>query len=524
MAPVSALVASLVLLLAGGSAAPAAQAAQNPLLTLSISGRGWGHGVGMSQWGAFGFAKRGATYDQILAHYYQGTELGKTAGARMRVLVVESAPAITVASEAPFTVVDGDGATRELEAGSYRFGDEEPVVLPMAFTPGDAPLEVAGVLYRGTVELSAAGNRLRAINTVPLESYLLGVVPREVPASWPPHALRAQAVAARSYALATRKTSGDFDVYADVRSQVYGGIEAEQPETTFAVQDTRGEVVLYEDRVATTYFFSTSGGRTVDVAEAWPGATPTPYLVSVEDPYDFESPVHTWGPVVAAGPRLKRALELSAVPVGARVERGQSRRVTDLVLTLANGSEAVVSAGTVRAALGLRSTWFSLAQFSLAPPAKSPVVYRTKTRLTGFVRGLKGVTLQRRPVGGEWESVGPVKGTFTVPFRAEATADYRLVTSRLQGAALRVRVAPRVNLKPPEGGVLRGTVRPVFPGATVVVQLQEGSRWVEAGRATVDDAGAFEVALELAPGTYRARLAPGQGFAPGVSRSLSIAP
>ena len=94
-------------------------------------------------------------------------------------------------------------------------------------------------------------------NVVGLDDYLQGVVPAESPASWPAEALRAQAIAARTYAITTAK-SADFDHYADTRSQVYKGVGIEQPSTNAAVADTRGQIVTYQGQPVVTYFFSTS--------------------------------------------------------------------------------------------------------------------------------------------------------------------------------------------------------------------------------------------------------------------------
>ena len=520
MASVSAFVAAMSLLVGGGSAA----AASDPLLTLSFTGRGWGHGVGMSQWGAYGFAQRGSTYDEILAHYYQGTELRRTPGARIRVLVVEQAGSMLIGSLEPFVVEDAAGERVELDAASYRLDRTlelagRPLTPPLIFRPQGSPLLVNGARYRGTVELMLAGKRLNAVNAVPLEEYLRGVVPREVPADWPVEALKAQAVAARSYALATKKSGGAFDVYDDTRSQVYGGVEAEEPTTTEAIRATAREALLYEGRVATTYFFSTSGGRTADITEAWPGAQPVPYLVSVPDPYDSASPVHRWGPVGVTGPKLKRAFRLAALPVDARVRTSRSGRATQLVLTLADGSEVAVAAGAVRTELALRSTWFRAGLLALRPPAKLPAVFGSKARLTGFVRGASNVFLERRLPGGRWESVTRVaKGEFAVPLRVEQTADYRLTAGRVLGGVVKVAAAPRVTMNEP----LRGTVRPVWAGAVVDVQRQEGSRWVSFTTATLDEGGRFDAGVDVPSGTYRARFAPGDGFAAGFSRPLTV--
>ena len=137
---------------------------------------------------------------------------------------------------------------------------------------------------------------LQLVNSVGLEPYLYGVVPREMPSLWPAEALKAQAVAARSYALAIRKT-GAFDLYADTRSQVYGGVAAETPTTNAAVDATAGQVLLYEGKVATTLFFSTSGGRTASIEDVWSRGEAVPYLVSVPDPYDTALAVPRLGAV-----------------------------------------------------------------------------------------------------------------------------------------------------------------------------------------------------------------------------------
>ena len=93
-----------------------------------------------------------------------------------------------------------------------------------------------------------------------------------------------------------RKT-GAYDLYADTRSQVYGGVAAEKPTTNAAVDATAGQVLLYEGKVATTFFFSTSGGRTASIEDVWARGEAVPYLVGVPDPYDTASPHHTLGTV-----------------------------------------------------------------------------------------------------------------------------------------------------------------------------------------------------------------------------------
>src|SRR5206468_9185331 len=112
-----------------------------------------------------------------------------------------------------------------------------------------------------------AGRALSVVNSLPLEEYVRGVVGGEMPDRWSIAALEAQAVAARSYALATLKPGQHFDLFDDTRSQVYGGIAYETRRTDLAVEQTANKVLMWNGRVATTFFFSTSGGRTADVRE-----------------------------------------------------------------------------------------------------------------------------------------------------------------------------------------------------------------------------------------------------------------
>ncbi len=132
------------------------------------------------------------------------------------------------------------------------------------------------------------------INRVGLEDYLRGVVPYEMPASWPDDALRAQAVAARSYALASGIEGDGYSLYDDTRSQVYGGVVAEEAATTKAVAKTKAKVVTYKGKVAQTFFYSTSGGRTESSQYGFGGGESRPYLKSVDDPFDDISPYHDW--------------------------------------------------------------------------------------------------------------------------------------------------------------------------------------------------------------------------------------
>jgi SpoIID/LytB domain protein len=224
---------------------------------------------------------------------------------------------------------------------------------------GPADNGVNGGGYRGLMVLSRDRGAVLAVNHVWVEDYLYGVVPAEMPAGWPTEALRAQAVVARSYALAGLRPSEPYDVFADVRSQVYRGVLGEVDATTAAVRDTNGGVVTSGGRVAQTFFFSTSGGRTATNEEAF-GGTPLSYLRSVEDPYDDLSPVHTWTARFTrreAQRRLRSVLSgrLRGLAVASRTPSGRA----ETVQVRGSGGNRVVGAGTIRTLLGLRSTWIT---------------------------------------------------------------------------------------------------------------------------------------------------------------------
>jgi stage II sporulation protein D len=252
---------------------------------LVISGAGDGHGVGMSQYGALGYAEHGWTYQAILAHYYTGTALGQApAGASVRVLV---------------------------------------------------------------------GNK---VHTLPLETYVRGVVSAEMPAGWPLAALEAQAVASRTYALTAHAGGSKFDVYADTRSQVYRGVAAETPQTDAAIAATAGQIVAYEGAPAITYFFASSGGRTENVENGFSGAQPEPWLRGVTDAY--ETAQSDWKLSIGfatAAARLKGLVKGSFRGIEV-LSRGFSPRILSAAV-LGSGGDTQVSGPELEARLGLDSTW-----------------------------------------------------------------------------------------------------------------------------------------------------------------------
>ncbi|GAC1319384.1 MAG: hypothetical protein NVSMB25_10070 [Thermoleophilaceae bacterium] len=370
-----AITTALVLLLALPGAASAAT-------LYVIDGAGFGHGVGMSQYGAYGFAQHGFDHRAILAHYYTGTSLGRTPSRNIRVLL-RTAPRLVVRAQ------EARGAGLKLvtyvatatPAGGLDLRDEHrrlfghytsavAVASPQdqVTLAGVALNGVAGGAYRGRMELSAAGGSVSAVNVLPLESYVAGVVAGEMPPSWSAEALRAQAVAARTYALTTSAGGSLFDQYPDTRSQVYRGIAGEQASSLAAVQATAGEVVTYRGALATTYFFSTSGGYTENVENVFYHSPPQPYLRGVSDQYEGSGERHRWRKRLTARQLESKLGSLCRGHFRKIVvdRRGVSPRVVS-ARVVCSASTQPATGVQLRKALGLYDTWFTLRRVTAAP-------------------------------------------------------------------------------------------------------------------------------------------------------------
>ncbi len=215
--------------------------------------------------------------------------------------------------------------------------------------------------YRGLVRVLPEGDRLQAVNLIGLEHYLASVVGSEMPASWPAAALRAQAVAARTYALAQLKPEAPFDLRSTVASQVYRGTEAETDSTRSAVAATRSLVLSHGGSLIEAVFHSSSGGSTENSGEMW--NRQLPYLVSVPD-RDKLSPWHQWS-VRFEPEQLRRAFQETAgasrIEVLAASSTGRVRRAR----VIGPAGSLDLSGSELRQRLGLRST---LVQFRFEPP------------------------------------------------------------------------------------------------------------------------------------------------------------
>jgi stage II sporulation protein D len=459
--------------LACASATPAQAASR-----LVIRGAGFGHGIGMSQYGAMGYAQRGADHAAILGHYYTGTQIGTLGGASEVRVLLKTAARIrftgatgvaaggrTLDPGRTYSVVRGLSGAVTLRTASGR--DLGSYVAPLTITGAPEGIELRGRAanditdgrYRGNLELRpAAIGGVSAIDAIGLEEYLRGVVPGEMPATWPDEALRAQAVAARTYAIATSKHGDGFDQYADTRSQMYTGIAGERPTTDAAVAATRNEIVVYGTRPIVTYYFSTSGGRTENVENSFLGADPEPWLVSVDDPFDSLSPRHRWEKRMSLRSAQRRlgSLVKGSLRQIKVLRRGRSPRVVSAEI-VGTGGSTQATGPQLRRRLGLFDTW-----------ARFTVVTTHGSRGDGGAP--KGQGGAGAPTGG----VAPGPAT------------------RFAAVAL------------PTTGRLSGRVTPAAAGSRIVVERREPSGWVAELDVPVTAGGRYSAAIRR-PGVYRVR-------------------
>jgi stage II sporulation protein D len=525
------------------AAAAAAAGSGSAASVFVVSGRGWGHGVGMSQWGAEGYAQHGATWQRILAHYYPGTRLAPAPLSRVRVLLAAGQPEAGVGCAAPLEVLDASGRGRMLKAGTYRVGPAlrlpvghrrirsrgahrhhaalRVVTVPLALRPPlvfdcrGASLAVNGRAYRGLLVVRRGGGRLTLVNSLRLDDYVRGVVGGEMPFGWRLAALEAQAVAARSYAVATLKPTAHYDLYPDTRSQMYGGIAYESPRTDLAVERTAGRVLTWNGRVATTFFFSTSGGRTADVRDVWPHAAAAPYLRSVADPYDAGSPHHVWGPLVLSDDRVAAVLH-ARLDGGVQVGRTGSGRVAYVQL----GGRRV-DGNSFRRALGLSSTWFTIGRLALVPtPAQ--VTYGRQVQLVAQVSGVGRARLERRVGAGAWTTLETLDDHARLADQPRGRTLYRLSAPGVAGPVVTVSVAPKLQVVPAESELLSGSVEPRSRGA-VTVWRQAAGGWHVVARPELDADGGFRAPLKLRATRYRIAVAADGRFA-AATATLQITP
>jgi stage II sporulation protein D len=357
-----ALVAALLCVL--GTTAASARAQVNWV----VHGHGFGHGVGLSAYGAYGYALHGKGYKFILGHYYPGTTLGRLSGPNVvRVLLSSTAGDVsfTEATSACHTKLE---PTRTYEA--HRLGNT--VVLrssagkPLAKcgatlrAAGAGVIDIVGVgRYRGALETVVnESGELNVVNALSVDNYVKGVIPNESPPSWPMEELKAQAIISRSFALTGGREGEGFDLYSDTRSQVYKGLESEYTTSDEAEEQTAGEVLMYEGNIAETLFSACSGGKTESIQNVF--GTAIPYLVGVPDPYDSLCPLHEWT-LKLSGPEISEKLsglldgKLKKVVI---TKTGYSPRIIEAKL-YGTGGVTSVTGEQLQVALGGYSTWMT---------------------------------------------------------------------------------------------------------------------------------------------------------------------
>jgi stage II sporulation protein D len=497
---------------------------------LIVTGHGWGHGVGMSQWGAYGYALHGWDYKRILSHYYPGTKLGRTGEARVRVLLTRGADTVTVGCAAAMRVTDGRRLTRKLPAGVYGVGPK--LSLPVrrhgmglsfgnlaVFDCARAPLTFDGRAYHGTLLVRSDGRHVSVVNSLALDTYLRGVVPSESPSHWPLAALEAQAVAARSYAISELRPNAFYDLVPTTSDQVYGGVAAEKPSSDKAVYATLGQVLTWDGQVARTYYSSSSGGRTEAVQDAWPGSAPIPYLRSVSDPYDTYSPHHDWGPYQLSSTRLAARLGLGSPVESVSVHRNEAWRVASVDFHLASGAVVNRSGERIAQALHLLSTWFSVGELELSA-SSTRVFYGSPITVAARAPNVKGALLLQRIGAGAWRTLQEVNRPSQLRVEPHANVAYRLVLPGTSGTSVSVAVAPRLRVEALGPRLLAGQVLP-RPDASVEVWRRERGEWRVVAHPILDSRGKFRTPLPLRPVDYRITVAAGATLA-GVQTRLHV--
>jgi peptidoglycan hydrolase-like amidase len=398
---------------------------------VTFYGSGFGHSVGMSQYGANGWATGATgltlTGEQIVARYYPGTALQFVDAQRPFNRVLLSAPS----SQGRYVCGDNryfygsqadlnsNGGMRVLNEGANnqeiarsgggqnfqivaRSGIVEvwanwlPVTLvysgpgPIAVVANDATQPLGflqkGGPYRGTLRFTNLGGTLRVINAVTWDDYVRGVLPLEMPTSWHPEALKAQAYAARTYAYTAYKGAvRDYDVTDDQADQCYGGTRVEVPSSNTAVSATSGKVITYQGASIRAYFASSNGGYTlsdgcwmnnvVRSGSTWTCSPGQPYLAPVPDPADravaapanpraswtvtFTSEQIRWAVMRCGGPDIG---VLQAVDLSNTVPPGVGHPIS--VRVFGNAANADLRADDLlRNCLGLRSTMVRLNPF-----------------------------------------------------------------------------------------------------------------------------------------------------------------
>ncbi|MCW2758230.1 MAG: hypothetical protein JWO46_1976 [Nocardioidaceae bacterium] len=374
--------AALLVVLAGAGPAQATGTGESASGTFTIAGRGFGHGHGMSQYGANGAAKQGLSAAQILAFYYPGTALAVTSGS-LRVLVTDATkPATIVHAGGRLKVKDlgRGGKAKRLPAKhgarwwrlkpvgartvvqyktkkwhTYKLRHKKYLVGDGEFrSPSGITLKLPGGatrVYRGAIRSATPtpGSGARGtVNVVAIDDYVRGVVPAEMPSSWSPAALQAQAIAARSYAMWSAASAPNrwYQICDTTACQVYRGTGSEAAPSNAAVAATAGKILTYGGQPAFTQFSASNGG--------YESAGSMPYLVAQSDPYDNYPPWSTPASVATAQAAYPQLGSVTGINITSRDVGGRATSV-DLV----GATTVTITGDAFRSLYGLKSSLFS---------------------------------------------------------------------------------------------------------------------------------------------------------------------
>jgi stage II sporulation protein D len=478
-------------------AAPAGAAVTPPVSAsqLDISGAGFGHGIGMSQYGAAGLAQHGWSYKQILSHYYTQTTLGTVNPNRtVTVLLHQGAASFSGATKLKgyTTILNPKTKYGVLSTGGKieLISDGRTIGLfnsPLTAS-GSGPLKLIGVgSYRGSfIFRPAAGGGVMTINAVGLDNYVRGVVAAEMPASWPAQALNAQAVAARTYAVTAGAVAADFDVYDDTRSQMYEGVTAETAASNAAVQATRGQVVEYDGVPAVTYFFASSGGYTESIQNVWSGVEPEAWLQGVPDPYDdsYNNPYYRWSDPVSMATATKalksfykgtfEGVQVTATGVSPRVVQAQ---------VIGTGGDTTVTGAQLQESLSTLSTYMQLATIS-ENGEQSAVPVSASTAPVSTTTSTMTTTM---PTTTSATTTGPA--TTTTP-------------ASTGGSGLLSNAPVASTASAPSYLSIQGTIYPAVEGATVTAESNTSGTWTAIASAQVTATGSYVIPVPSA-GVYQ---------------------
>lgn len=230
----------------------------------------------------------------------------------------------------------------------------------------DSIVQVEKNKYRDYITFLNKGSEIILLNHIELDKYLYGVIPKEMPVSAPMEALKAQAIASRSYTLANinKHIKDGYNLCDKVDCQVYGAYDNEKPTTNQAIDETKGIYAYYDGKVINATFHSTSGGYTEDSSKVWGGAVP--YLVAVKDEFSTNAPHSNWTAEITAR-EVREKLTSSGIDIGDIVEIEpleitEANRVQRLKIKGTKG-EHILSSSNFRSLVGstfLKSTWFNI--------------------------------------------------------------------------------------------------------------------------------------------------------------------